>query len=130
MERMAAAKVALSSNLCNMHTIDATGKRVGHIAAAIANRLMGKTTPAFVRNRTPDEEVRIVNASKLDIPERKRSGKTYTRYSGHPGGLRKEKLSALLVRRGHAEALRRAVYGMLPHNKLRARAMRRLRIET
>lgn len=102
---------------------------MGHIAASIAQRLMGKTTPSFVRNRTPDEEVRIVNVSKLDIPERKRSGKTYTRYTEYPGGLRKEKLSALLGRRGHEEALRRAVYGMLPHNKLRAKAMRRLRIE-
>jgi large subunit ribosomal protein L13 len=53
----------------------------------------------------------------------------HTRYSGYPGGLKVETLDALIARSGHGEVVRKAIYGMLPHNKLRAKAMKRLSVE-
>ena len=60
---------------------------------------------------------------------KKMKNKTYSRYSGYPGGLSSESLGHLVGRKGKKEALRRAVYGMLPANKLRGDRMKRLIIE-
>ena len=72
--------------------------------------------------------VRIENAGKLRIDPRKLRGKTYSRYSGYPGGLRFETLESLQSRRGAPEVLRRAVFGMLPKNNSRAKLMKQLTI--
>ena len=53
--------------------------------------------------------------------------KIYTTYSGYPGGIRREALRDLLVRRP-TEVMRHAVYGMLPKNKLRNEFVKRLYI--
>lgn len=113
--------------MASVHTIDATGKPLGRIAAEAASVLMGKNSVAFAKNRIPDVEVRIANAAKLAISERKASAKTYSRYSGYPGGLKQESFSALTTRHGFEEAVRRAVSGMLPKNRSRQRTLKNLR---
>ena len=90
---------------------------------------MGKDNPHFQRHVAPAIAVHIVNASKLALTQEKRENKRYARYSGYPGGLRTETLGSLVERRGYAEALRRAVHGMLPSNKLRSRMLKNLIIE-
>jgi large subunit ribosomal protein L13 len=111
------------------HVLDAAGKQLGRIATKAAGLLMGKDSPAYERHLPGAAEVKIVNASKLHLPERKRLGTMHTRYSGYPGGLKVETLDALIARSGHGEVVRKAIYGMLPHNKLRAKAMKRLSVE-
>lgn len=112
-----------------MITIDASGKSLGRVASRAASLLMGKNSVKFRRNVRADVKVKIVNASKLSLSAKKTASKIYTRYSGYPGGLREEILSHLIARRGIAEALERAVGGMLPKNKLRAETMKRLVVE-
>jgi large subunit ribosomal protein L13 len=63
----------------------------------------------------------------VDIPLRKRE-KEYVRHSGYPGGQKFETLAKLSARRGYSEIVRRAIYGMLPKNKLRVRMMHELTI--
>lgn len=111
------------------HTIDAKGKKIGRVATEVAKILMGKNTVTYARNRTPDVSVKIMNASKLSISEKKRANKKYVRFSGYPGGIKFEALEDLAKRRGYGEALRHAVKGMLPGNKLRPKMMKRLTIE-
>lgn len=111
------------------HTLDATGKQLGRVASEAASLLMGKDVPTYARHRSGSKEVHITNAAKLHLPERKRLEKTYVRYSGYPGGLKTQTLGALIQRSGHSEVVRKAVYGMLPNNKLRAQAMKRLVVE-
>lgn len=108
------------------HVLDAKNKKLGRIASQAAMILMGKNTPQFAKNVAPEVEVEIVNASKTEINEIKKLDKTYITYTGHPGGQKEEALGKLLDRKGIAEVYRRAVYGMLPDNKLRARMMTRL----
>jgi large subunit ribosomal protein L13 len=60
------------------------------------------------------------------LTEKKQAEKKYQRYSGYPSGLKEESLVSLGARRGISEAIRRAVYGMLPKNKLRARTIKHL----
>ena len=109
--------------------INAKGEKLGRVASRAASFLMGKDTAEFVRNKVSDVEVKITNASKLEISEGKKEGKIYTHYTGYPSGLREEKMGKLIVKKGHGEIVKKAVYGMLPSNKLRSEIMKHLIIE-
>lgn len=110
------------------NTIDASGKRLGRVASQAARILMGKAVRTYVSNVDGNISVTITNASKLHTTDKKRKGKVYTTYSGHPGGLTRETLGALISRKGHKEALRRAIERMLPRNATRNARMKRLHI--
>lgn len=112
--------------MTKVFTIDAAHKKLGRVATEAAGFLMGKNDTSFARHQNPDVEVRISNAAKLSITEKKMVTKEYKRFSGYPSGLKKTPLSRLVREKGYREALRKAVYGMLPGNKLRARMMKRL----
>ncbi|MCA9364101.1 uL13 family ribosomal protein [Candidatus Kaiserbacteria bacterium] len=107
------------------YTIDAQGKRLGRVATEAASVLLGKDTPTFTKNTVAAVVVRITNASKLDISE-KRAGEEFQTYSGYPGGRKVETLGHLAKRRGYDEVLRRVIGGMLPKNRLHKVRMRNL----
>ena len=109
-------------------TIDAAGQVIGRVATRAAKALMGKTQASYTPHIASKVHVSITNAAKLYMPERKRLSKTYTRYTGYPSGLRKEKLGNLVERKGAGAALRHAIQGMLPRNTLRTDRMKRLSI--
>ena len=102
------------------YIIDATGKALGRVATEAANALRGKNTTTFVNYIAPKVTVKITNASKLDVTQKKLRDKIYTHYTGHPGGLRKTSLTNMVSKKGWAEPLKKAVHGMLPANRLRA----------
>lgn len=108
------------------HTIDATNRTLGRIASEAASVIMGKNTSAFARNVLPKVKVNIVNASKTKITEKKMNEKEYFRFSGYPGGRKSEKLGRVIEKAGYEEVFRKAVYGMLPKNKLRKDMMKNL----
>lgn len=110
------------------YTLDATDKKLGRLASEAASILMGKNTPDFQRNKAPQVEVLITNASRIEISEAKRQDKSYKWYSGFPGGLRFERLDRALEKKGIGEVIRKTVYGMLPTNKLRSRMIKNLTI--
>jgi large subunit ribosomal protein L13 len=107
------------------HTIDATGKRLGKVATEAATVLLGKDQADFAKHIIEDVKVEILNASKLDIPERKKI-EIYQSYSGYPGGRKTETLDHLANRLGYAEVVRRTVAGMLPNNKHKKPLMKQL----
>lgn len=108
------------------YTIDAEGKRIGRVSTEVAVLLMGKNVSDFKRNTIPDVKVEIINTDKALIDDKKKSQKTYSRYSGYPGGLKKPTMSQVIEKKGHKELFKEAVSGMLPKNKLRARMMNNL----
>ena len=101
------------------HTIDAQGQSLGRVASRAASLLMGKNTTDFARNTSPKVKVTITNASKANISTKKMSDKLYKLYSGYPGGLKQSKMAKVVGDKGFKEVFRKAVYGMLPINKLR-----------
>jgi large subunit ribosomal protein L13 len=111
------------------HTIDAAGRVPGRIATEVAVLLMGKNRTDFARNKIPEIEVEVVSASKMILDSKKLRDKMYYHHSGYPGGLKEESLAQVVKSKGTGEALRRAVYGMLPKNKLRPRMMKNLTIK-
>ena len=112
----------------NIHTIDAKNMRLGRVANKAAVLLMGKNLPTFRKNMVDTVSVKIINASKVDIPEKKLVEKKYVRYTGYPGGLRAPSMRDVIEKKGYTEIFRLAVYGMLPPNKLRPRMMKNLLI--
>lgn len=111
-----------------MVTIDAQNKKIGRIATAVVKALRGKDSPAFAANVDPKREVTVINAGKMDVSQKKLRTTVYHSHSGYMGGVKKRTLGAIVAKKGMPEALRKAVHGMLPANKLRARMMRRLTI--
>ena len=110
------------------HTLDATNEKLGRIASKAAALLAGKATVAFARNKMPTEKVKIINASKISFTEKKLKDKEYADYSGYPGGLKHLSVEQMIVRKGYSEIVKRAVVGMLPKNKLRAKMLINLKI--
>jgi large subunit ribosomal protein L13 len=112
-----------------MITIDAQNKTLGRVASAAAKALLGKHSADFAKNLVSKTEVKIINASQVQISGNKAKQMTYIRYSGYSSGQKKESYDMLVARRGHKEAIRRAVLGMLPKNKLQMRRIKLLSIE-
>ena len=111
------------------YIIDAQGKKLGRVASEAAAFLRGKGSASFSRNRLPDTDVEILNASKLSITEKKRFQTRYLRYSGYPGNLRATSLAEFTTKKGYPELLRKVVLGMLPRNKQRSRIIKRLLVK-
>lgn len=111
-----------------VHIIDAEGKRIGRVATEAAVFLMGKNSPDFERNKVTGVKVSIVNAAKADMVEKRMAQKTYARYSGYPGGLKMQKAKDVVGRHGYRELFLKAIYGMIPSNRLRAIRMKNLTI--
>lgn len=109
------------------YVVDATGQTLGRLASRVAAVLEGKHKPAYMPNLDVGDHVIVVNAARIAVSGDKRESKIYHRHSGYPGGLRAESLGHLLERRPE-EVVRRAVRGMLAHNRLGAQQLRHLRI--
>ncbi len=107
--------------------VDASGQTLGRLASRIAVVLEGKHKPAYAPNVDTGDHVIVLNAARVEVTGNKRTTKSYARHSGYPGGFRQETLGDLLARRPE-EAVRRAVKGMLPRNRLGAQQLRKLKI--
>ncbi len=110
------------------HTIDATGKVLGRLATEIAVLLRGKQKSDFVPYRDMGDFVIVKNVSKLKITGKKMEQKKYFHHSGFLGGAKEIPLKKIF-KTNPAEVLRKAVFGMLPKNKLRAEQIKKLKIE-
>ncbi len=111
------------------YEIDATNKSLGRIATEAVVALRGKNQATFERHTAPTTKVLIKNASKLKVTGQKMTDKNYHHYSGYPGGMKVSRLEEVVTKHGFGEALKRAVYGMLPDNKLRNIAMKNLTVQ-
>lgn len=109
------------------YTIDASGKILGRLAVEIVNILRGKNKPNFLPYLEGANGVVVFNADKMKVSGKKMKQKIYYRHSLYPGGLKKKVLREMFEKDSR-EVLRRAVYGMLPKNKLRAKMIKRLKM--
>mgnify|MGYP001559851955 CR=1 FL=1 len=109
------------------YKIDASNKVLGRLATEIAMLLRGKNSPEFTSHVDSQNSVEVSNVNSIRVTGNKATQKTYFHYTGYPGGIRETNYQKLKERKP-GEALRRAVYGMLPNNRLRSRMMKRLTI--
>jgi len=110
------------------YTIDAKGEILGRLAVKIAILLRGKNKPNFAPNKDGGDFVVIKNVDKIILTGKKMENKIYYHYSGYPGGLKKVPFKKLFeINPG--EVFKKAVFGMLPKNKLKSIQIKRLKIE-
>ena len=111
------------------HVIDASDKVLGRLATQVANLLMGKHKPIFCRNLDTGDFVVIINADKIRVTGNKAKQKLYYRHSGYPGGLKSISLEKMM-QTNPVRVIEHAVRGMLPHNRLGAKIVKKLKVYT
>lgn len=107
--------------------IDAAALPLGKLAVVIADKLMGKSKVTYTPHIDNGDYVVVTNAKKLVVTGDKMVQKKYYRHSGYPGGIKELKLEEV-IEKDPARAIREAVKGMLPKNKLMADRLERLRV--
>ena len=109
------------------YVIDAAGKPLGKTAVAAATILAGKHRPEYTPHVDCGEYVIIINAAKAVLTGKKLEQKYYNHHSGYIGGLKSIQYKTLMATKPEL-AMNLAVKGMLPHNKLGAKAITRLKV--
>ena len=109
------------------HVIDARDRVLGRLATEVARLLMGKHKPTFSRNLDVGDYVVVINAGKVRVTGNKAEQKVYYRHSGYPGGLKSINFEKLMQTHP-TRAVEQAVKGMLPHTKLGAGMMKKLKV--
>ena len=107
--------------------VDATDQVLGRLASGVAKVLKGKHKPTYTPHLNTGDHVVVINASKIKVTGAKLGGKTYTHYSGYPGGLRTRTMEKA-QQVDPTFPLMNAVKGMLQHNTLGADMLTRLRV--
>lgn len=109
------------------YILDADGKVLGRLAVEAARILRGKHLPTFTPNVDTGDHVIVINAEKIVLTGNKLQKKKYIRHSGYPGGLKVIDYATLMSKRPEL-ALKKAIVGMLPHNRLGAAMAKKLRV--
>lgn len=107
--------------------IDATDVRLGKLASKVASILIGKEKTNSADHLDCGNNVIIINASKVSVNPRALNQKKYYSHSGYIGGLKEQELSELIVTRPEF-VIRKAIWGMLPKNKLGRKILSNVRI--
>ena len=110
------------------HTIDAADKSMGRLACEVAMILRGKDKPDFAPYKDGGGFVTVQNASKVKITGGKLKTKVYRHHTGFIGGMKSATMAEVIEKKGIEEVIKRAVWGMLPTNKLRSQMIKRLKI--
>ena len=109
------------------YIFDASDKVLGRLATQVASLLMGKHKPIFCRHLDIGDFVVVINAEQIRVTGNKAKQKLYYRHSGYPGGLKSINLEKMMQTHP-TRVIEHAVKGMLPHNRLEAKMMKRLRV--
>jgi len=109
------------------YLVDAQDMVLGRLASEVASILKGKRKPIYSTHLDVGDNVIVVNAGKIVLTGNKLEKKIHYRHSGYPGGL-KETVYADLMKKKPDFVVRKAVRGMLPHNRLGRSMLRKLHV--
>lgn len=109
------------------YVVDATGKTLGRLATEIARILRGKHKPQYTPHVDSGDYVVVINAAKVEVTGRKLDQKKYYHFSGYPGGLKSTTLRQMMEK-SPEQVIVKAVKGMLPHNILGRRILKKLKV--
>ncbi|MFC1622495.1 50S ribosomal protein L13 [Patescibacteria group bacterium] len=110
------------------HTIDVKDKVLGRIATQVAILLMGKNKPTYQPHLDEGDSVIIKNVDKMKFTGKKITDKVYKHHTGYIGNLKITKMGEL-YNKNPEKVFNKAVYNMLPKNKLRKERMKRINFE-
>ncbi|WP_182524506.1 50S ribosomal protein L13 [Nocardioides dongkuii] len=109
------------------HVIDATDIVLGKLAVTAATLLRGKHKAIFAPHADTGDFVIIINAEKVALSGSKKTTKMSYRHSGYPGGLSATPIGELLEKDAR-KAIEKAVWGMLPKNRLGRQVLKKLKV--
>ncbi len=109
------------------YLIDARGKNLGRLSTGIAKILRGKNKVIFTPHVDCGDFVIVINANKIEVTGDKAEQKLYYRHSGYVGNLKQTNLAEML-KKNPEFVLRHSVKGMLPHNILGRRQLKKLKV--
>lgn len=107
--------------------IDATDVVLGRLATTVAKLLRGKHKAAFARHVDVGDFVIVVNASQVALTGNKAADSMRYSVSGFPGGLKSTAAGDLRASDPRA-LVEKAVWGMMPKNKLSRAQMGKLKV--
>ncbi len=97
--------------------LDAKDQILGRFASQAAMILRGKHKASYTQHVDCGDNVIIINADKIRLSGRKMTEKVYVSHTGYPGGQRFVTPAKLLTKKPTA-VLEKAIYGMIPKNRL------------
>jgi large subunit ribosomal protein L13 len=107
--------------------VDAAGIPLGRLSTVVARLLTGKHKPTYATHIDTGDFVIVLNAGKAVLTGKKEEQKIYHRHTGFPGGLKSEVAGKLRQRRP-TQMIEKAVWGMLPKNKLGKQQLKKLKV--
>ena len=109
------------------YVVDAAGKTLGRLASEIAQYIRGKHKPTFTPHVDMGDYVIVVNAEKVKLTGKKWDDKKHYSHTNHPGGI--NEISYRELRAKDPEfIIEKSVKGMLPHNKLGKKMVKKLKV--
>ncbi len=109
--------------------IDAENKPLGRVASQAAIYLRGKSEAEFQPHILPSVKVKITNCGKVKLTgKNKVLNKSYKKYTGYPGSLKKEAFSSVFEK-DPRRSMRKAIEKMMPRNRLRRDILKNLTLE-
>lgn len=109
------------------YVVDAKGKTLGRLATQLATILRGKHKPIYTPHVDTGDFVIVVNADKVNLTGKKLRDKIYYHHSLYPGGLKSIRAGELRAKNPE-RMIRLAVWGMLPHNRLGRKLIKKLKV--
>ncbi len=107
--------------------VDAEGVTLGRLATKIARVIIGKHKPMYTPNVDCGDFVIVLNAKKLTVTGNRMTEKMYYRHSLYAGGFKEAPLGEVLEKNPE-RVIRQAVWGMIPHNKLAKKMIKKLKV--
>ena len=109
------------------YLVDASGKTLGRVASKVAAIIRGKHKPTFTPNADLGDFVVVINAEKVVVSGKREELKEYYHNTQYPGGARFESIKDVSKRKP-LYVLEHAVKGMLPHNRLGRKMIKKLKL--
>lgn len=109
------------------YVVDAEGQVLGRLASQVARILRGKHKPIFTPHVDAGDFVIVINADKIRVTGKRQEMKSYFSYSGYPGGA-KVRLFKDIIKTRPEFVIEHAVKGMIPHNRLGRRIIKKLKV--
>jgi large subunit ribosomal protein L13 len=100
---------------------------LGCFATGIAEKFIGKHKPSYTPHIDGGDYVVVINSKLVAVTADKEHTKMYYSHSGYPGGLKTKSLGELRATFPN-RLIEKAVYNMLPKNKLRQERIKRLKV--
>ncbi|MDA1352982.1 MAG: 50S ribosomal protein L13 [bacterium] len=107
--------------------VDANGQTLGRLASRVASIIRGKEKANFTPSADTGDFVIVINAEKIKVTGKKFDQKVYYRHSGYPGGLTATTYKQMMAK-NPAEIIEKAVWGMVPHNSLGRKIIKKLKV--